>query len=90
MDYEAPPTEIPKLTRFQRLRLWAMGYLYIGQYKDPSWSGPFAGPMPYYIVRCPDCGLIISTIRGSGYLSCKKCGINHLYKVGLEHYHQVE
>lgn len=82
MDYKEPPTEMPKLTRFQRLELWARGYVYIGQFQERGW----AGPLPYYVAKCSKCGLQIMRIRGRGWLACPVCMHPHVYFVGLKYY----
>jgi len=56
-----------KLTWVQRLKLYLFGHVYVEHRQQPGWKGP----LPYYIFKCPEHGLVVD--YPSGYNRILRC-----------------
>ena len=49
-----------KPTWIQRIKLHLFGYTYIEHRQQPGWKGP----LPFYMFRCPEHGLVVDHPHG--------------------------
>ena len=49
-----------KPTWIQRIKIYLFGYAYVEHRQQPGWSGP----LPFYMFRCPEHGIVVDHPHG--------------------------